>query len=66
MTTIHAEWAQTLTDERLAQDLGRLADDVRFCGSPEQRAALLREAARRLTPARRTFAGVELRAQSAR
>jgi hypothetical protein len=40
-------WADRLTDDRLASDLCRLADDVRFY-SPDERAAILREAAKRL------------------
>lgn len=40
-------WAQTLTDERIANDLQRLADDVRFHNRVERK-ALLHEAARRL------------------
>jgi hypothetical protein len=40
-------WARALTDERLAADLTRLADNVRWC-TATQRSAVLREAARRL------------------
>lgn len=41
------QWAQALTDPRLADDLRRLASDIRF-DNPDMRAARLREAARRL------------------
>lgn len=40
--------AQSLTDERLASDLDRIAADVRWI-TGEERATRLREAARRLT-----------------
>jgi hypothetical protein len=53
----NAEWAKVLTDERLASDLLRLADDVRF-HNPAERSALLTETARRLQkprPARQTL-----------
>lgn len=41
-------WANALTDDRLASDLRRLADNIRFYPDREQRAAILREADRRL------------------
>jgi hypothetical protein len=44
---IDAAWAQSLTDERLAADLDKLSEDIRYHGR-EARAALLREAALRL------------------
>jgi hypothetical protein len=40
-------WARTLTDSRLAADLERLADNIRWVWA-EERTARLREAARRL------------------
>ena len=40
-------WAEALTDERLVTDLNKVADDNRY-HAPDQRAALLREAARRI------------------
>jgi hypothetical protein len=49
--SLHADWAKHLTDDRLASDLRRLADNIRF-DNPEARAARLREAARRLDGAR--------------
>jgi hypothetical protein len=42
-------WAQSLNNQRLAEDLRRLSEDVRYFGTT-QRVALLREAARRLEP----------------
>lgn len=54
---INTDWAKHLTDDRLASDLLRLADDIRF-DNPDARAARLREAARRLQnprPARQTL-----------
>jgi hypothetical protein len=42
------DWiVQSCTNDRLAQDLERIADDIRFFGQA-QRTAILREAARRL------------------
>jgi hypothetical protein len=44
-------WVASLTDERLARDLNRLAGDVRSFG-PHERRALLSEAASRLVDRR--------------
>jgi hypothetical protein len=44
----YTELLHNLTDERLALDLERLADNVSFYGTAQRRATLL-EAARRLT-----------------
>lgn len=51
MTEINAAWARSLTDKRLASDLRRLADNIRF-HDPAERSALLTETAQRLDGAR--------------
>jgi hypothetical protein len=47
-SNVNESIAQSLTDERLASDLDRIAADVRWL-TGEERATRLREAARRLT-----------------
>lgn len=47
MSTLDDNWARSLTSPRLADDLRKLASNIRF-DNPEARAARLREAARRL------------------